>query len=307
MNENGFNNTRATIKDVAVKANVSLSTVSRALREPDKTPAETVSKVRAAAEALNYVYNATAGSLSKRRSDTIGILLPSPTYAAFGVNLMAIQKTCSERNYSCKVALSQFSPEEERLAMRRFHEQRIGGLILVGLDMSNVEYMKTLEAAGIPCIILWEVPDESVNYIGIDNARSIYTSVKYLIDLGHKRIGFLVGPMTCARRTIDRMEGYKKVLADNGIPFDPELIRSQPPSYLLSVPEDISVCGFDDIDIAAYFNPPLTSIKTPCYEMGQMAANIMISAIESQTPLKVQYLLDTELIVRRTCGRVKEK
>ena len=140
MNENGFNNTRATIKDVAVKANVSLSTVSRALREPDKTPAETVSKVRAAAEALNYVYNATAGSLSKRRSDTIGILLPSPTYAAFGVNLMAIQKTCSERNYSCKVALSQFSPEEERLAMRRFHEQRIGGLILVGLDMSNVEY-----------------------------------------------------------------------------------------------------------------------------------------------------------------------
>ena len=63
MNENGFNNTRATIKDVAVKANVSLSTVSRALREPDKTPAETVSKVRAAAEALNYVYNATAGSL----------------------------------------------------------------------------------------------------------------------------------------------------------------------------------------------------------------------------------------------------
>ena len=220
MNENGFNNTRATIKDVAVKANVSLSTVSRALREPDKTPAETVSKVRAAAEALNYVYNATAGSLSKRRSDTIGILLPSPTYAAFGVNLMAIQKTCSERNYSCKVALSQFSPEEERLAMRRFHEQRIGGLILVGLDMSNVEYMKTLEAAGIPCIILWEVPDESVNYIGIDNARSIYTSVKYLIDLGHKRIGFLVGPMTCARRTIDRMEGYKKVLADNGILFD---------------------------------------------------------------------------------------
>lgn len=134
MNENGFNNTRATIKDVAVKANVSLSTVSRALREPDKTPAETVSKVRAAAEALNYVYNATAGSLSKRRSDTIGILLPSPTYAAFGVNLMAIQKTCSERNYSCKVALSQFSPGGgaprhaafPRAAHRRAHPRRAG-------------------------------------------------------------------------------------------------------------------------------------------------------------------------------------
>ena len=97
--------------------------------------------------------------------------------------------------------------------------------------MSNVEYMKTLEAAGIPCIILWEVPDESVNYIGIDNARSIYTSVKYLIDLGHKRIGFLVGPMTCARRTIDRMEGYKKVLPTTASPsIRSSSARSRPPT-----------------------------------------------------------------------------
>lgn len=339
-----FKTSRATIKDVAMKANVSLSTVSRALRDPDKTPPETVSKVRAAAEALNYVYNATAGSLSRQRSDTIGILLPSPVYAAFGVNLMAIQKTCSERNYSCKVALSQFAPEEERLALRRFHEQRIGGLILVGLDMSNVGYLKTLEAAGIPCIVLWEAPDESLNYIGIDNRRSIYTGVKYLIDMGHRRIGFLVGPYACARRNLDRVEGYKKVLEDHGIEYDPDLVRSQPPSYLLGkesmraflklaspptavlsvndylaigamraiteaglrVPDDISVCGFDDIDIAAYFNPPLTSIKTPCYEMGRMAANIMIDAIESRTSPNVQYLLDTELIVRGTCKRPRQ-
>ena len=71
----------------------------------------------------------------------------------------------------------------------------------------------------------------------------------------------------------------------------------------LRVPDDISVCGFDDIDIAAYFNPPLTSIKTPCYEMGRMAANIMIDAMESRTSPRVQYLLDTELIVRGTCKR----
>ena len=127
MNENGFNNTRATIKDVAVKANVSLSTVIPRPPRAGQNARGNGQQGQAAAEALNYVYNATAGSLSKRRSDTIGILLPSPTYAAFGVNLMAIQKTCSERNYSCKVALSQFSPEEERLAMAAFHEQRIGG------------------------------------------------------------------------------------------------------------------------------------------------------------------------------------
>ncbi len=342
--ENEFKNHRATIKDVASRANVSLATVSRALREPDKTPNETVVKVRAAAEALNYVYNATAGSLSKRRSDTIGVLLPSPTYAAFGSNLVAIQETCSERNFSCKVALSHYSPEEERLALRRFHEQRIDGLILVGLDSSNISYVKSLEASGIPCLVLWEVPEESLNYISIDNKRAIAASLQYLIDLGHRRIGFLVGPMSCAQRTHDRLESYQAVLEKEGIVFDAALVRSQPPSYLLGkesmraflrmdepptavlavndylaigairaiteaglrVPEDISVCGFDDIDIAAYFNPPLTSIKTPCFEMGQMAANAVINTIEAQTPLKIQYMLDIELIVRRTCAKVKE-
>lgn len=88
----GKNISRVTIKDVAKAANVSLSTVSRALRDPERTPSDTVRKVRAAAEALDYVYNATAGSLSRQRSDTIGVLIPSPVYAAFGLNLMAVQE-----------------------------------------------------------------------------------------------------------------------------------------------------------------------------------------------------------------------
>ena len=75
----------------------------------------------------------------------------------------------------------------------------------------------------------------------------------------------------------------------------------------LSVPEDISVCGFDDVDVSAYFNPPLTTIKTPCYQMGKMADDMVIDALESQKPLRVQYLLDTELVVRATCNRPKEK
>lgn len=332
---------RVTIKDVARAANVSLSTVSRALRDPERTPGETVRKVRAAAEALDYVYNATAGSLSRQRSDTIGVLIPSPVYAAFGLNLMAVQQVCSEHNFSCRVAVSQFSPEQERLALRRFHEQRIGGLILAGLDKSNVSYLKSLENSGIPCIVLWEMAHESMNYIGIDNFRSAYTGIKYFIDLGHERIGLMLGPFACAQRNTDRLKGYKKALADNGIPFDEALVRSQPPTFLfgkesmraylrlqtpptavlcvndylaigairaiheagLRVADDISICGFDDVEISAYYNPPITTIRTPCYEMGKMAAQMMIEALEEQKPLKVQYQLDTEIIARSTCSR----
>ena len=333
--------TRATIKDIAAKAKVSLSTVSRALRDPQNTPVATVAKVRAAAESLNYVYNATAGSLSRQRSDTIGILMPSPVYSAFGGNLLAIQLACSERNFSCKLEFSHFSPKDERMALRRFHEQRIGGLILIGLDPSNIDYLRTLESSGIPCIILWEVPHTDFNYIAIDNRRSIRSGLEYLLSLGHQRIGFLVGPHSCAVRTRDRIESYMQTMEDHGLPFDAQLIRSQPPSYLLgkesmrvflrmqrpptavlcvndylaigairaiteaglSVPQDVSVCGFDDIDSAAYFNPPLTSIKTPFHEMGRMAATMLIDSIENETPLHVQFLLDTELVVRGTCSR----
>ncbi len=341
IHENGLKPHRATIKDVAQRAQVSLATVSRALREPEKTPAKTVNKVRAAVEHLNYVYNATAGSLAKRRSTTIGVLLPSHSYSAFGANLAAIQETCSNRNYACKVALSHFSPEKERQALLQFHEQRIDGIILVGLDSSNLDYMHILESSGVPCITLWEIPDANANYICIDNAKAVNTALRYLIELGHERIGLLLGPMQCAYRSIERMESYKRTLEENNIPFTPELIRSQPPSFLLGkesmreflrlpepptavfavndylaigairaiveaglrVPEHISVCGFDDIDISAYFNPPLTSMKTPCYEMGHMAADAIITSIESQTPLKMQYVLDTELIVRKTCAK----
>ncbi len=332
---------RVTIKDVAMAANVSLSTVSRALREPDRTPPETVYKVRAAAKALNYVYNATAGSLSSSRSDTIGVIIPSPVYAAFGINLTAIQEVCGERNISCRVALSQFSPEQERLALRRMHEQRTGGLILVGLDKTNVDAVLELEKSGIPSIVLWDVVDERLNYIAVDNYTSAYAGIKFLIDLGHTRIGLMLGPFTCAQRNYDRLEGYKKAMDEHGVPYDENLVHSQPPTLLhgkesmreylrldnpptailcvndylaigairtiheagLKVPEDISVCGFDDIDISAYFTPPLTSIRTPCYELGQMSAEILIDSITQQKPLNVHYLLDTEIISRKTCSR----
>ena len=331
---------RATIKEVAARAGVSQSTVSRALSAPHLVKQETTQKVREAAKALNYVYNAMAGSLSSRRSDALGVIIPSSAYSAFAINLMGIQDVCSERNFSCRIAASQFQPEKELLAMQKYHEQRVGGLIMAGIDPSNVPYLQTMTDDGIPVLVMWENPGDAFNYIAIDNYRAAYDGLKNLITLGHERIALLSGPYTCAQRNVERLRGYKAVLKDNGIPFDPDLVRAQPPTFLhgkegmraclrlaspptavlcvndylaigairaiheadLRVPEYISVCGFDDVDISAYFNPPITTIKTPGQLMGRMAGEAMIAAIESGNPLQMQYILDSELVIRSTCG-----
>ncbi len=331
---------RATIKEVAARAGVSQSTVSRALTAPRMVKQETVLKVREAAKTLGYVYNAMAGSLSSRRSDALGVIIPSSAYSAFAINLMGIQDACSERNFSCRIAASQFQPAKEMLAMQRYHEQRVAGLIMAGIDPSNIPYLRTMADDGIPALVLWESPGEAFNYIAIDNYQATYDGLRYLITLGHSRIAFLSGPYTCAQRNVERVRGYRAVLDDHGIAFDPALVRSQLPTFLhgkeamraclrlpepptavlcvndylaigairaiheadLRVPEDISVCGFDDVDISAYFNPPITTIKTPGQLMGRMAGEAMITAIENGAPLQMQYTLDSELVIRSTCA-----
>ncbi len=336
---------RATIKEVAAKAGVSQSTVSRALSAPHRVKQETVLKVREAAKALNYVYNAMAGSLSSRRSDALGVIIPSSAYSAFAINLMGIQDLCSERSFSCRIAASQFQPGKELLAMKKFHEQRVAGLIMAGIDPSNAPYLQTMAEDGIPAVVLWENPGEAFNYIAIDNYRSARDALKYLITLGHERIAMLSGPYACARRNVERLSAYRAVMAEHDLPCDEALVRAQPPTFLhgkegmraclrlsspptavfcaddhlavgairavheagLRVPEDVSVCGFDDVDISAYFNPPLTTVRTPGQLMGGMAAEALIAAAESGLPPRVQYTLDAELVIRGTCAPAKAR
>ncbi|MDR1659843.1 MAG: LacI family transcriptional regulator [Desulfovibrio sp.] len=334
---------RATIKNVAMLAGVSQSTVSRAFNAPEMLRAATVLKVREAARQSNYVYNATAASLSSRRTDTLGVIIPSSAYSAFAINLMGIQEICAERNYSCRIAASRFQPEKELLAMRKYHELRVSGLIMAGIDKSNIPYLKTMMDDGIPAVLLWESPGEEFNYIAVDNFKAAYEGVDYLISLGHRRIALLSGPYACAKRNYDRLAGYKAVHANREIPFREELVRSQLPTFLdgkssmlaclalpgpptavlcgndylaigairavhekgLSVPNDVSVCGFDDVDISAYFNPPITTMKTPGERMGRMAAEAIINAVDNGARLHARYVLEAELVVRKSCAPCK--
>lgn len=333
---------RATIKDVADFVGVSPSTISRALNAPEMVRKETVEKIQEATKILNYTYNSAAANLANSCTDALGVIIPSSEYSAFAINLTGVLEVCSRHNFNCRIAASRFDSNLEREAMHKFHEQRISGLIMAGVDEENCDYLQQMMDDGIPSIVLWEVPRENFNYIAVNNYKAAHEVVEYLISLGHKEIAFLSGPV-CARRNADKIEGYKSALADGGLPFRPELVHSQLPTFLggkagmksclacphkptavicasdylaigairaiqdagLSVPEDISVCGFDDVDISAFFNPPITTMKTQAEFMGRTAADMLIRAISQRKPLDIHYMLEAELVVRKSCKLVK--
>jgi DNA-binding LacI/PurR family transcriptional regulator len=180
------------------------------------------------------------------------------------------------------------------------------------------------------------VSEKNIHCVGFDNFKAAYQAAEYLISLGHKRIGLIVGPFSRIDRVKLRLEGYRKALEVNGIPYDPSLVVENDYTLLdgkeamhrlcslperptaifaasdvlamgalsaacerrLKVPQDISIVGFDDIDIAAFCVPPLTTVRVPAYEMGDLAMKILLEKIEGGSAGITQYSLETNLVIR---------
>ena len=194
----------------------------------------------------------------------------------------------------------------------------------------------------MPCVVTWEtVQDEAISYVGFDNSEAANKVTRYLISLGHERIGLIMGPCSRVERVKQRFAGYRAALSSCNLPFDAELaIEREEPSLLegkaamakllgladppsavfaasdvlalgalaaindqkLRVPEDISLAGFDDIDFAAYCDPPLTTVRVPAREMGRLAVRVLVELIGDATSKARRYCLDTDLVVRKSCG-----
>jgi DNA-binding LacI/PurR family transcriptional regulator len=223
--------------------------------------------------------------------------------------------------------------------MRLFQQRRIAGLILTGLSPGASERIRELEGLGIPCIVTWEkLENERIHYTGFDNFKAAFTVVNYLVGLRHRKIGLIIGPQKVTRAK-QRFEGYRSALEVHGVPYDPNLVvegdytlvdgkeamqrllsRPDLPTAVfaasdvlamgalaaikeagLNVPEDISVAGYDDIDFASYLDPPLTTVRVPAYEMGQLAAKTLFDLIDNDSAKVRQYCLNTDLIIRQSC------
>jgi DNA-binding LacI/PurR family transcriptional regulator len=231
----------------------------------------------------------------------------------------------------------------ESTLLRQFQERRLAGVIFTGFAIGQESAVKEVVQSGIPCVVIWEtLENSSLSFVGFNNFTAAYSMTEYLIQLNHRRLGLILGPYTKVRRAKRRLEGYQAALRDRGLKVDPRMVIEKHPTLqegkeamqkLLSmrhpptavfaasdmlavgalaaarekglrVPEDVSVAGFDDIDFAAFTDPPLTTVRVPASQMGEMAVQVLMEMIEGNSREVKQISLDTELIVRGSCRRL---
>ena len=326
--------------DIARQAGVSKSTVSRAIHRPELVSPETRQKIYQIIESSDYVYDAVAGDMSKKRTSVIGLTIPTIRSSIFSASTHGIQEKAQSEGYWVIMGKTNYIKELELDLIRLFRQRRAAGLILTGLEPWGEPVVRDLTDQGVPVVVIWQKANEpGINFVGFDNHRAAFTVTNYLLELKHRRVGMIAGMHTKIFRVSQRLQGYKDALAKHGVTFDPQLIVAKeyslldgkeamhrllsldnPPTAVfaasdalamgalsaakergLNVPRDISIAGYDDIEFAAYTDPPLTTVRIPAYEMGKLAAKVLLQILRSGSQEVQQYCLETDLIIRGSC------
>jgi len=309
------------IKDIARAAHVSHSTVSRALRHSPLVNAKTSAKIRKIAEERGYTVSAVARSLVTRRTDTIGVVVTTIADPFAGEVVSGVEEFALAHGYSVILAACHADPAREMRAVQSFHERRVDG-ILVMASRIGAHYLDVLSEMKAPIVLInSHHAGEFVHSVRIDDLNGAQTATRHLLDLGHRRIAYL-GDKLGFQSDAARLAGYRHALEGAGIKFDPALVAHgdgsaagglnamvnllsapAPPTSVfcyndrqalgamravrehgLRVPSDISVVGFDDLFLSSYTNPPLTTIRQPKHEMGQLAAEILLQLLSGEHP-----------------------
>lgn len=331
----------ATLKDVARLAGVSVSTVSHVINGYNDINQETRARVLEAIKQLNYHRNSMAKGLVKRRSSLIGLIMfgEGISHPFFYQVVRGFIDEIEQRDFNAVLSRVDTENWDSAPILRKMHEHRMEGLVVMGVWESHPAAV-AIAQCGIPTVFVDAMMEgRKIASVSSENRRGMYQATEYLIQLGHRRIGF-VNVTSGARIFRDRLDGYKAALRDYGIEFDQGLyvesanfeeeghkvtrdLLSREPGITaivtasdrvalgvmeelrqegFSVPGDISVVGFDDIDMARFSSPPLTTVRQHGETMGRRAARHLIDMIEDQNYLGSRITVDTELIIRESTG-----
>jgi LacI family transcriptional regulator len=325
------------LADVAGAAGVSTATVSRALNQPGTVTQQLRERVMAAVDALGYVPHGPARALASRRSYTVGAVVPTIDNAIFARNIQALQARLFDSGLTLLLASSDYDYERERREVQSLVEHGIDGLVLVGETHDHSVY-RMLEKKRIPYVNTWIYHDETTHpCVGFDNVQAAHRIGSYLLDIGHRRIAMVAGIRQGNDRAAERVKGIASAMEERGIGFAPDhlveheyeiaegrraasrlLASSNRPTAIacgndvlafgvlfecrergVDVPGDVSITGFDDLDLAANIDPPLTTIRVPAAEMGARSAEYLLARLDdSPTPEKTE--LQAALVVRGT-------
>ncbi len=322
--------------DVAARAGVSTATVSRVLNDPDKVSPELRSRIQALVQNLGYVRHGPARAMAARRYHTIGAIVPTLGVATFASVVDVVQRRLEAEGLSLLIACSRYEPEVEARQVRMLLERGIDGIVLVG-HRRPAETYKLLEDAGVPYVCAYTVERGKHPCVGFDHHGAMQRMIAFLHQLGHRRFGVITSPTHHNDRVTLRFEGALAGIAAAGLPA-PEVVEApyavsdgraafralierapgitavvctvdahaigalaEARALGLPVPGRLSIAGFDDLDIAAEVDPPLTTLHVPTREMGERVADILLARIANR-PTAQTVELTVTLAVRASTG-----
>jgi len=325
-----------TIHDVAAAANVSTATVSRALNRPDTVSAALKEKISGVIKRLGYIPNAGARALMLRRSGTIGAIVPTLDNAIFAQGLAEFQRQLNHAGYQLLVSSTNYDPAIESTQINNLLARGVEGLALFGTSQERGA-LKLLKTRSIPYIHVGSLSAPFNGFAsGFDNREAIKLGVQHLLEMGHKHFGILTGITADNDRAKDRVMGAIELLAQKKINLEPEVIvechyelqeaRLGLKKLLLSnpkitavicgqdvlalgamleaqnqgikVPKELSIVGFDDLEISRHILPSLTTIHIDAIGMWAQAANHLISQINGVENLPRKIKAGVNLVIR---------
>lgn len=326
-----------TISDVAREAGVSAMTVSRALREPGKVNPARLEHILGVVQRLGYTPNHAAQALAAGTTRMLAVIIPSVTNNVFVEVLEGIYEVAEERNWQVQIGNTKYSPLVEQDLVRTFLNQNIGGLILAGVEQTDLT-RKFLRDAEVRIAQIMDNNNNPIDMnVGFNHENGAERATQHLMAMGYKKPAFLAAQLD--PRTLRRVAGYRAALEKQNSEMTPIIVSTPEPSSVglgcalmadllakhpqvdsvvcnnddiavgalfecqrrgIPVPRDMGVCGFNDLGVTAHTSPTLTSVRTYRYKIGSAAAGMVIDAASGNEPENPMVDVGFEIIPRQS-------
>ena len=327
------------LKDIADKTGFSTNTVSLALRHSPRIPQQTRDLIQRAAAELNYLPNQIAKSLVSRETKTIGLVLTDINNPTLTHTAQAIEIALAERGYGTLFATSNNTLSEEVRAIELFRSRQVDGMLIYPTSHRQLDHIRPLRRANYPVVLLVGDPDAGIDAVCIDERRGAYKATRHLIDVGHRKIGFLDSANPLGNS--EKLQGYQQALQEAGIDFDTSFWvdphghtaekgfwamdtlmsgKKRPTAMFaandslaigalrwclthhMRVPDDVAIVGFDNIEFAEYASVPLSSVNYAVEVVTRMAVDRLMRLISAGDTLPEPRVtqIDPDLVIRES-------
>jgi DNA-binding LacI/PurR family transcriptional regulator len=326
---------KPTIYDVAKKAGVSISTVSRVINNTGRIGEKTRKKVLNVIEELKYQPSVVASALTGKRTNTIGLIIPDVANPFFAEMSRSIEDHGRDLGFNVLMCNTDNNADTEEMYLSLLKQKSVDGII-IGTTTQNHNVLKELLQEQFPiALIAQDIPQLMIDVVTVDDFLGGYMATSHLVSLGHKKIAIM---LSTYKRTSEkyRLQAYRQVLEENGLEYNEEFVvyadykrgsgkrvatevlqsPNKPTAIFagndflaieiyqaakelgLKIPKDLSVIGFDNTILASIVDPPLTTIAQPIQEMGRQVMNLLVQEIEGKKNTKQRVVLLPELIIR---------